>query len=222
VGLHLNFELRLPGTASYDDAGRVLRDLRAFALKLPFRDVSRLYAGPRGAEHLKFIASVIADAYPSDDPPRVGDVATARGFFVHPGDRCETASVGLLLRAAHDGTQREWFWHCSCKTQYASLVGDRHLVTCHTGLVRLLDHAIALEVGVIVRDETHYWESRDERRLIREVHRMNQIVAGIAGRVSDAIGPSAAVQAPIFDHRRFEHLEMGEEDEDVGPGGFEP
>ena len=132
---------------------------------------------------------------------------------MHPGERCEAASVGLMLRAAPDGRHREWFWHCSCKTQYASIVSDRHFVTCHTGLVQLLDHAKSLGVDVVVRDETHYWETRDERRLIEEVHRMNRIVARIAGAVSDDAGLEPMVQAPIFAHRRFEQLEMGEDAE---------
>ena len=95
--------------------------------------------------------------------------------------------------------------------QYASIVSDRHLVSCHTGLVRLLDHARMLGVDVVVRDETHYWETRDEQRLITEAHAMNRIVARIAGNLDDAVGPGHATWAPIFGHPRFERLEMGEE-----------
>ena len=39
---------------------------------------------------------------------------------------------------------------------------------------------------------------------------MNRLVARIAGKLSDAMGPSHEVDAVIFDHREFEHLEMGE------------
>lgn len=222
MGLHLNFELRLPGATASDDVTGTLRDLRAVASELPFRSVSELYQAPRGAsgtdwgdaESLRFWASVIARPYPDDDPPLIGDVTTAQAFFVHPGERCETASFGLLLRAAENGQRQEWFWHCSCKTQYASVVSDRHLVTCHTGLVRLLEHAKTLGMDVVVRDETHYWETRDEQRLIEEVHRMNQIVARIAGTLSDAVDQGPVVRAPIFAHPRFERLEMGEDGEE--------
>jgi hypothetical protein len=116
-----------------------------------------------------------------------------------------------MRRADEDARHREWFWHCSCKTQYASVVGDQHLVACHAGLARLLDRAASLGVDLTVRDETHYWDTRDERRLIAEVHRMNQIVARIAGKLSDATGPEHAVRAPIFQHAQFERLEMGQE-----------
>ena len=95
-----------------------------------------------------------------------------------------------------------------CKTQYASVVSDDHLITCHTALVALLDHAIALGVDVEVLDETGYWESRDSAVLVESVHKMNQLVAKLAGGLSDAM--DGRVEASIFEHPRFEHLEMGE------------
>lgn len=58
--------------------------------------------------------------------------------------------------------------------------------------------------------ETHYWETRDEERLISEVTHMNRIVAAFAGRLADAMGSEHIVEASIFDHADFEHLEMGE------------
>lgn len=221
MGLHLNYELRLPGATPSAEITRKLLELRAFALELPFRSVSELYqpgldasgASQDVLESLRFSASIVARPYPHDQPPLIGDARTVQGFFVHPGERCETASYAFMRRAAEDGRHREWFWHCSCKTQYASVVSDRHLVTCHTGLVRLLDRARSLGVDLVVRDETHYWETRDEQRLIEEVQRMNQIVARIAGTISDAAGPDHVVHAPVFDHRRFERLEMGEDAE---------
>ena len=216
MGLHLNYELRLPDSTSSDDVGRTLHELRAFALTLPFRHVSHVYEpGPdargEGLERLRWFAAIIAEPWPEDDPPLAGDVATAQGFFVNPGERCETACCGFLRRSDQRGRRREWFWHWSCKTQYASVVSDQHLVACHTSLVRLLDRAIALGVDVIVRDETHYWETREEQQLIANVHSMNRIIAGMAGRLSDAVSQDAQVQAPIFSHPRFERLEMDEE-----------
>ncbi len=79
--------------------------------------------------------------------------------------------------------------------------------------MKLLDHAIALGVSVVVRDETHYWETRDEQRLITAVHDMNRIVAALAGKLSDHAGVvNGRVQAPIFGHPRFERLEMGQDE----------
>ncbi|MEX2154140.1 MAG: hypothetical protein WD825_12445 [Gemmatimonadaceae bacterium] len=84
------------------------------------------------------------------------------------------------------------------------------MIRCHTSLVRVLERAVDIGLDVIVRDETHYWETRDESRLLSEVHKMNSIVARIAGKLSDA-SASADIRAPIFAHRRFERLEMGDE-----------
>ena len=139
-----------------------------------------------------------------------GEPSTAQGFAVQPGEGCETAFFGLLKRSDDAGTRHEWFWHCSCKTQYASLVSDQHLVKCHSSLVSVLDSAIGLGIDVVVRDETSFWETRDETRLLSEVHKMNRLVARLAGALGVKL-PSGDVQAPIFQHRRFERLEMGEE-----------
>src|ERR1043166_6117068 len=112
---------------------------------------------------------IIAEPYDEDAPALVGDVGTAKGFFVDPGDGCETATFGFLRRADEQGEHREWFWYCFCKTQYASVVSEDHFVKCHTGLVAILDVAARLGIDIVVRDETHYWETRDRSRLIKEV-----------------------------------------------------
>jgi hypothetical protein len=77
----------------------------------------------------------------------------------------------------------------------------------------MLDYASRMGIDVVVRDETHYWETRDEQQLIAEVRKMNHIVAAFAGRLADLGLPvSGQLRAPIFEHPRFERLEMGLED----------
>ncbi len=237
IGLHLNFELRLPAPATRESVIVSLAALHAFAQSLPFADVSPLLTELDGdsvdeREHatlraaLRLWAELIAtpydaneegdaedaddagDASDASDAPLVGDVSTALGFLLQPGQGCETATFGLLRRLSPDGTPADWFWHCSCKTQYASTVSDAHLIACHTALVRVLDHAISLGFDVVVRDETHYWETRDVSRLVSEVHAMNQLVARFAGQISDALGDTTDVRAAIFEHPQFERLEM--------------
>lgn len=65
-----------------------------------------------------------------------------------------------------------------------------------------------------MRDEGHYWETRDTARLLSEVASMNHLVARFAGAFSDVTkhDPAHDVQmhTPIFHHPRFEHLEMGD------------
>ncbi len=223
IGLHLNFELRLPASTTRASVIASLTALQAFARSLPFADVSPMLTdldGDRGGERehaglraaLRQWAQIVAtpfDADDADNAPLDGDCSSALGFLVQPGKGCETATFGLLRRRSAGGAPVDWYWHCSCKTQYASTVSDAHLIACHTALVRLLDHAISLGVDVIVRDETHYWESRDVSTLVSEVHTMNQLVARIAGRLSDALGDTNSVQAAIFEHALFERLEMG-------------
>ena len=58
-----------------------------------------------------------------------------------------------------------------------------------------------------VRDETHYWETRDTNVLLAEVREMNRIVAQFAGALHDAVGERARTEGAIFDHPEFEELE---------------
>ena len=207
MGLYLNYQLQLPSPVPTHETTALLTRLRTFALTQPFAKVSELYDAR--ANGMRRLATVVADAFKDENPHLIAAVDTARGFSVLPGDGCESAVMAFIQRRAEDGRPQDWFWHWSCKTQYASVLGDRHLVACHTGLVQLLEYAITIGITVVVRDETHYWETRDETRLIAEVNAMNRVVARVAGQLNDfGTGLGAAFRAPIFRHPRFEHLEM--------------
>jgi hypothetical protein len=210
MGLHLNYELCLPGSASAAQAAAALARLRAAALGMRLGTVSGMYDAR--AAGLRRLATVIATALRDERPDLLPDAGSALGFSLLPGDGCETALLALMRRTDERGRCQDWYWHWSCKTQYASVFGDRHLVACHTRLVRLLDHAIEIGVNVVVRDEAHYWETRDEARLIAEVRAMNRVVARLAGRLGDLSVAGGRVDAPIFRHPRFERLEMGLDD----------
>ncbi len=150
--------------------------------------------------------------YDDDLPPLTGNPDSAIGFFVYPGRGCETASFGLLRRHDVSGVPVDWFWQCSCKTQYASTVSDAHFITCHTSLCIVLDHAAQLGLQLVVRDEGHFWDTRDTARPLSEVGHMNHLVARFVGALSDAMSNTGArMHAPIVDHPRFEKLEMGED-----------
>lgn len=135
---------------------------------------------------------------------------TAIGFAIDPGRGSEPASFGLVRLNASSGRTR-WWWHWCCKTQYASVVSNAHLVRCHTGLVAVLDAAAALGFGMEVRDEAGYWPMRDEAQLIANVAEMNRMVAGFAGAFTDAVrdagGDSRTVGGAIFSHPDYERLE---------------
>jgi hypothetical protein len=127
------------------------------------------------------------------------------------GEGCEPALFGFVRRRdrARKADPGEWFWHNACKTQFASAEGEEHFVECHTRLVAILDHAVALGIEVTVIDEGDYWESRDTAVLLRELRKMNHLLAKVAGSISDA---GHKVESPIFEYPNFEHLEMGEGD----------
>ena len=150
--------------------------------------------------------------HPSSDDPDLDfeyDGSSTVGFAISPGKGCEAASVGFIHRRNVARDVNEWFWHTCCKTQYASLVSDEHLIKCHAMLVDLLDYAIGLGIDVVVRDETGYWESRNVAALLESVRRMNHIVASFAGALGDAISSAShQVESPIFAHPDFEHIEM--------------
>jgi len=136
------------------------------------------------------------------------------GFAVHPGRYCEGATFGLawVPPEDEDGNRLHnepyvWHWHAGCKTQYASVVSDEYLIHCHKTLVALLEEAIRLGFDVTVRDETHYWETRDTNVLLAEVREMNRIVARIAGALHDVVGERARAEGAIFEHPEFEVLE---------------
>lgn len=145
-------------------------------------------------------------------PPDFGTDAV--GFTIAPGHGCEPATIGVARHGACDSPSRDWWWHACCKTQYASVHGDEHLLRCHGSLVALIDEAALLDFEVTVRDETGYWESRDPRQLVVAVTRMNRLVAKFGGQFTDAVRDSGCdgrqVSGAIFDHPDFERLETGE------------
>jgi hypothetical protein len=218
MGLHLNFELRLNDNVARADALARLDQLRGFAATTNVDGVSRLVDLANDAEDgttdraracIRFFAECLERPIEEDGiRPFIGDAATAMGFVVDPGEGAETATFGLMRHESVDGSQQEWFWWCGCKTQYASVASDAHLVTVHTALIAILDRAGELGFDVVVHDETGYWKSRSVDGLIAEVHKMNRLVARFAGALGDALGDGHPLHAPIFEHRQFEHLEM--------------
>lgn len=219
MGLHLNFDLHLDAPTTVADATALLCALHLHAQTLPFASVSPFLSATTAEfddtrdrlASLRCWASILAEPVEGDERTDRGAVESAMGFVVYPGQGSETAWFGLMRRYDGDMQCTRWYWSAFCKTQYASLVSDANLIACHTTLVALLDAAIALGFGVSVHDETFFWDTRDTDRLLREVHAMNRIVAAFAGQLSDAMGDQHRVVAPIFSHRRFEQLEMGDD-----------
>ena len=210
MGLTVHYELRLPPTTTDDAVDATLSALHAFALTLPFARVTPLCTPPADSGWLATWATLISRPFEDDEPALTGDTDSARGFLVHPGNGCETAVFGFMRRADAAGVHREWFWYSFCKTQYASVISEAHFLACHKSLTALLDHAATLGVDVVVRDDSGYWETREDETLLAGVRNMNRIVAAFAGKLSDALAPAHTVESAIFEHPTFEHLEMGQ------------
>jgi hypothetical protein len=165
-----------------------------------------------------FLASILLDA---KDP--VGGEWDERalpdgyGFGVNPGEGSETAAFGVAWLPGRDDQFRlipnaphTWLWLAHCKTQYASNVSVEHFLKVHTSIIALLDEAVRLGFDVRVMDEGEYWETRDMHKLAGKVDDMNHLIAGLAGALYDKLGDDVGLEAPIFDHPNFEHLEMNE------------
>jgi hypothetical protein len=150
---------------------------------------------------------------PIEAPPNLP--TSVVGFAIAPGRGSEPATVALT-RLCGPRTATRWWDHCCCKTQYASALGDEHLLRCHGSLVALLDAAREIGFEVEVRDETGYWESRDPDALVERVNEMNRVVARVAGAITDAVrragGDSRQLQGAIFSHPDFERLETEQSD----------
>ena len=227
MGLHLCYELDLARDLSFADVTERVRQLHRIAVTLPFDTVGPLVQINEGeslgdgnnsdsglVSFIRLCAQIRLDPRDPVTDARIDLLPNAVGFAVNAGDHCETATFGVawVPRSDEDGNRLRgdpyiWHWHAVPKTQYASVLGDNHLIRCHTSLVALLDKAAELGFDVTVRDETHYWETRDTNVLLSEVREMNRIVAQIAGNFHDALCEHGQVGGAIFDHPEFEELE---------------
>ena len=134
-------------------------------------------------------------------------------FSTWPGEGCEEANFFLGHYASYIDyygrtipTGRSgWCGRSSCKTQYASNVSVPHFLRCHLAVCAALEKAKALKLVKEVHDEGDYWTKRDVAALAKEVGEWNEMVAGIAGALSDATGISGL--SPITEHPQFERLE---------------
>ena len=220
MGLTLCYRLALPGDTDIDVVREKLGALKVFASTLGFDDVlgpseytaDEIVEQSQTREIIPIMVSVM-----SGDPPdfyrRRSDESCVLAFVVVPGEECEPAVFGFMAPGARceafdDLHPGEWFWSGCCKTQYASMISDDHLVKCHDGLVRVLDHAATLGISVEVTDETGYWEHRSTEELTRVTRDMNRLIARFAGEMDLRLGEEHRIDAPIFDHPDFEHLEM--------------
>lgn len=220
MGLTLHLDARAPATLHLGEiAARVQRwhDLaNAFAAT---GRVDRVLAIRGDADHLERLATAWISLAVPDDPNTSTGVAVppseGRIFVVRIGKGCEPVVLGLCrypgtVPAPGDAARQlptgkeGWQLLASCKTQYASNHGWEHFRRCHLAAVELASAGSHLGLDVRIVDEGGYWPQRDEAALRASLDRHNGLLATFAGALRDA---NVDVQAPIFDHPRFEHLE---------------
>lgn len=224
MGLTLHYRLTLPGTTPADDVRARLAALNAFAATVGFAEV--LSPEEYSADGLfdesdrdftRKAALLLCGDPPDFSGARAGE-ACAFAFGIIVGIECEPATFGFIapgsrtepLDEAEELHAGEWFWAASCKTQYASMISNDHHFRCHDGLVRVLDHAVTLGIAVTVVDDSGYWEHRSRETLVKMTDDMNRLLARVAGEMERRFAEKHDIDAAIFDHPYFEHLEMGE------------
>jgi hypothetical protein len=227
VGLTIHYQLH-SDTRSPQQARRLVEQLRAKAMDLPFEEVGEVvdltgdgcdfhnYDREHPLRWLVIQAGqrvIREDVYYAVTPKHI------IAFSTYPGEGCEPANFGLCrypgkirIEDPRAGQARSlltglkgWSWGSFCRTQYASQLGVEHFLRCHLLVIKMLDHARQLGILGHVKDEGEFWEKRDVKALAQEVGLWNEMIAGVAGRLKDQFGDNFI--APIADYPDFEHLE---------------
>lgn len=104
-------------------------------------------------------------------------------------------------------------WSQCCKTQFAGSQqygGFDNFLVAHLGLVRCLDYLETLGVEVKVRDDSEFWEHRDEQKLRATLAEWQELIAAFTGQMKDQLekeAPDVKLTSPILEAPDFEHLE---------------
>ena len=231
MGLTVHYTLR-SSVKTAREAQALVRELHRRARLLPFDKLSPIAAYSAGDITADEPPGWLGFALEMAERKKHGMMIRpdrAVGFIVYPAEGSETATFGLMRypRSVElaDGRRvttgrRGWRWTSFCKTQYASdprLGGWENFRRCHVALIELLDAAEELGFHAKVYDESNYYDNRDLDALAREIGRWNEFVAGMVGKLKDAM--PGACEAPITQYPNFEHLEA--KGRDVIEGGQE-
>lgn len=223
MGLSLHWEFA-SSVLEASAATAWVRSLREYAATFPFGEVSEVVeawadrrdVGGGGGEGDE---SAMADrawalsqgmavrAAPTpEDPTRTRRVAPLHvaAFRVYVAG-AEEAVFGL---ASH-GEGGEYVWSGGCATQGAATRGGAAaFLAAHRSVVAVLDKARALGggVGVVVRDDGGFWESRDPKVLLDRLAEWESLTTAIArGRGGGAkvkVTPLASEMKDVLEARR--------------------
>lgn len=132
--------------------------------------------------------------------------------IIHPPEGGDERRVGAGPAVEFPTRLRGWYsWSECCKTQYAAnpkFGGVENFIRAHLSVFRVIDECKRMGLTTYIRDDAKYWRHRDQRKLLAELQRWDELIAGFAGRLSDKFGSvPGAIVAPIKDRPDYEHLE---------------
>ena len=221
MGLTIHFRFAAPRVTSFDAALALVERLHAHARTLDVQECSPVLTWEQGKDDPTFARLFHYYKPIGASKTRMLNIPPLRfAVFALKHQGSEPAWFGLAsfpkrAPAAHDPSSIRptglvgHHWNAFCKTQYASMTqhgGWPNFLKIHDAICRLLDCAKALGIKVEVFDEGGYFKKRDPALLKQKVDQMNGLVAAVAGKMKDVLGPKSVV-ATITADPTFEHLE---------------
>jgi hypothetical protein len=130
----------------------------------------------------------------------------------YPPGCSESRQIGAGAVVEFPTRLKGWYsWSTACKTQYAARAdrgGVENFLRAHLAIIAVVDECRRLGMTVKVSDDGGYWRHRNVERLVRELAKWDELVAGFVGQLGDALGDRVGILvAPIKERSDFEHLE---------------
>lgn len=118
-------------------------------------------------------------------PPK--DYNQYRGYVVRfwVGAGCEPTNIGLI-----SCDNKDWIGHGFSKTQYAE-----HFLQAHLSVIKILDVCKALDILKEVSDEGEYWESRDLKKLAKEINASTVMIESLSKTLKSKWNKSVVVSS---------------------------
>jgi len=133
-------------------------------------------------------------------------------IVTYPSDCSESREIGAGDAIEFPTRLRGWYsWSNFCKTQYAAKPdrgGAQNFLRAHFAVTGMIDECRRLGLAVKVVDDGGYWKHRNAQKLLDELSKWDELIAGFVGRLSDSMGNrDGSIVAPIKERPDFEHLE---------------
>jgi hypothetical protein len=129
----------------------------------------------------------------------------------YPPGCSESREIGAGKAVEFPTRLKGWYsWSGGCKTQYAARPdrgGVENFLQAHLAIIAVADECKHLGMTVKVSDDGRYWKHRSVEKLVLELAKWDELIAGFVGRLSDKLGDQVSMVAPIKGRPDFEHLE---------------